>query len=211
MVLGPFVETKGPRRARPKPSKPLLFPCPSSPTRSGIQCCYLSFRKPIASRARQMAVYGPINGYLSGDYITFPCIPDIYQKSTTKALTTYSYLFIVSTVLLNLGKAIDRIRGGTMRSSTGRWVNGSDFFDRERELQILKTRRPETTTTCCLPDNGAWERPASSGSSGDALRVKVGSFSSPTSKDRLAPRTRLQPSHKPCILFARSRHGSLPE
>ena len=27
-----------------------------------------------------------------------------------------------------------------MRSSTGRWVNGSDFFDRERELQILKTR-----------------------------------------------------------------------
>ena len=26
-----------------------------------------------------------------------------------------------------------------MRSSTGRWVSGSDFFDRERELQILET------------------------------------------------------------------------
>ncbi len=27
-----------------------------------------------------------------------------------------------------------------MRSSTGRWVSGSDFFDRQRELQILETR-----------------------------------------------------------------------
>ena len=27
-----------------------------------------------------------------------------------------------------------------MRSSTGRWVSGGDFFDRESELQILKTR-----------------------------------------------------------------------
>ena len=27
-----------------------------------------------------------------------------------------------------------------MRSSTGRWVSGSDFFDREAELQVLKTR-----------------------------------------------------------------------
>ncbi len=27
-----------------------------------------------------------------------------------------------------------------MRSSTGRWVSGGDFFDRERELQILETR-----------------------------------------------------------------------
>ena len=27
-----------------------------------------------------------------------------------------------------------------MRSSTGRWVSGGDFFDRERELQVLKTR-----------------------------------------------------------------------
>ena len=27
-----------------------------------------------------------------------------------------------------------------MRSSTGRWVSGSDFFNRERELQILETR-----------------------------------------------------------------------
>ena len=27
-----------------------------------------------------------------------------------------------------------------MRSSTGRWVSGGDFFDRERELQVLETR-----------------------------------------------------------------------
>ena len=27
-----------------------------------------------------------------------------------------------------------------MRSSTGRWVSGSDFFNRERELQILEMR-----------------------------------------------------------------------
>ena len=27
-----------------------------------------------------------------------------------------------------------------MRSSTGRWVSGDDFFDRESELQVLKTR-----------------------------------------------------------------------
>ena len=27
-----------------------------------------------------------------------------------------------------------------MRSSTGRWVSGDDFFDRDRELQILETR-----------------------------------------------------------------------
>ncbi len=27
-----------------------------------------------------------------------------------------------------------------MRSSTGRWVSGEDFFDRERELEVLKTR-----------------------------------------------------------------------
>ena len=27
-----------------------------------------------------------------------------------------------------------------MKSSTGRWVSGSDFFNRERELQILETR-----------------------------------------------------------------------
>ena len=27
-----------------------------------------------------------------------------------------------------------------MRSATGRWVSGEDFFDRERELEVLKTR-----------------------------------------------------------------------
>ena len=27
-----------------------------------------------------------------------------------------------------------------MRSATGRWVSGDDFFDRERELEVLKTR-----------------------------------------------------------------------
>ncbi len=27
-----------------------------------------------------------------------------------------------------------------MKSSTGRWVSGEDFFDRDRELQILETR-----------------------------------------------------------------------
>ena len=27
-----------------------------------------------------------------------------------------------------------------MNSSTGRWVSGNDFFNRERELQILETR-----------------------------------------------------------------------
>ena len=27
-----------------------------------------------------------------------------------------------------------------MRSATGRWVSGSDFFDRESELQVLKSR-----------------------------------------------------------------------
>ena len=27
-----------------------------------------------------------------------------------------------------------------MKSSTGRWVSGEDFFDRERELQVLETR-----------------------------------------------------------------------
>ena len=27
-----------------------------------------------------------------------------------------------------------------MRSSTGRWVSGEDFFNRERELQILETQ-----------------------------------------------------------------------
>ena len=27
-----------------------------------------------------------------------------------------------------------------MRSSTGRWVSGGDFFNRERELRILETR-----------------------------------------------------------------------
>ena len=27
-----------------------------------------------------------------------------------------------------------------MKSSTGRWVSGGDFFNRERELQILETR-----------------------------------------------------------------------
>ncbi len=27
-----------------------------------------------------------------------------------------------------------------MNSSTGRWVSGDNFFDRERELQILETR-----------------------------------------------------------------------
>lgn len=27
-----------------------------------------------------------------------------------------------------------------MKSSTGRWVSGNDFFNRERELQILETR-----------------------------------------------------------------------
>ena len=140
LVFGPFAETKGPRRAGPKTQQAPCFSLVRHPRPDrGSQCCYLSFRKPIASRARQMAVYGPINGYLSGDYITFPCIPDIYQKSTTKALTTYSYLFTISTVLLTLWKSIDRIRGATMRSSTGRWVNGSDFFDRERELQILET------------------------------------------------------------------------
>ncbi len=26
-----------------------------------------------------------------------------------------------------------------MRSSTGRWVSGGDFFNRERELRILET------------------------------------------------------------------------
>ena len=30
-----------------------------------------------------------------------------------------------------------------MKSSTGRWVSGDDFFDRERELQILETRVQE--------------------------------------------------------------------
>ena len=27
-----------------------------------------------------------------------------------------------------------------MRSSTGRWVSGDDFFDRESELQMLEER-----------------------------------------------------------------------
>ena len=27
-----------------------------------------------------------------------------------------------------------------MRSSTGRWVSGDDFFDREAELRILESR-----------------------------------------------------------------------
>ena len=27
-----------------------------------------------------------------------------------------------------------------MRSSTGRWVSGSDFFDREHEIEVLKAR-----------------------------------------------------------------------
>ena len=27
-----------------------------------------------------------------------------------------------------------------MRLATGRWVSGEDFFDRERELEVLKTR-----------------------------------------------------------------------
>ena len=27
-----------------------------------------------------------------------------------------------------------------MKSSTGRWVSGEDFFDRERELRVLETR-----------------------------------------------------------------------
>ena len=27
-----------------------------------------------------------------------------------------------------------------MRSSTGRWVSGDDFFDREQELKALETR-----------------------------------------------------------------------
>ena len=27
-----------------------------------------------------------------------------------------------------------------MRSATGRWVSGEDYFDRERELAVLKTR-----------------------------------------------------------------------
>ena len=27
-----------------------------------------------------------------------------------------------------------------MKSATGRWVSGEDFFDREGELEVLKTR-----------------------------------------------------------------------
>ena len=33
-----------------------------------------------------------------------------------------------------------------MQSSTGRWVSGNDFFDREPELQILETRVAMATT-----------------------------------------------------------------
>ena len=31
-------------------------------------------------------------------------------------------------------------RGYAMRSSTGRWVSGNDFFNRERELAVLEAR-----------------------------------------------------------------------
>ena len=30
--------------------------------------------------------------------------------------------------------------GGTMKSATGRWVSGDDFFNRESELSILEQR-----------------------------------------------------------------------
>ena len=35
-----------------------------------------------------------------------------------------------------------------MRSSTGRWVSGDDFFDRELELKALESR-DATSTMCC--------------------------------------------------------------
>ena len=35
-----------------------------------------------------------------------------------------------------------------MRSSTGRWVSGDDFFDRELELKALESRVSATSTMC---------------------------------------------------------------
>ena len=32
------------------------------------------------------------------------------------------------------------VLGKAMKSSTGRWVSGDDFFGRERELGVLETR-----------------------------------------------------------------------
>ena len=52
------------------------------------------------------------------------------QKYTTERLTTD---LTYNTFCGNDGRA-------SMKSSTGRWVSGGDFFDREAELQILETR-----------------------------------------------------------------------
>ena len=51
---------------------------------------------------------------------------------STKQLTTDLLSFTNTTKLLN--------KRVSTKSSTGRWVSGDNFFDRERELQILETR-----------------------------------------------------------------------
>ena len=43
-----------------------------------------------------------------------------------------------------------------MRSSTGRWVSGDDFFDRDQELKALETRVRDLNHTL-LTGSAAWE------------------------------------------------------
>ena len=72
-----------------------------------------------------------------------------------------------------------------MRSSTGRWVSGGDFFNRERELQILETRVRDHNHVLLTGQR----RIKTSDYSGDGLRLKVGSSSWPMSRERPAWRT----------------------
>ena len=98
-----------------------------------------------------------------------------------------------------------------MRLSTGRWVSGGDFFNRERELQILEMRARDRNHVL-LTGQRRMGKTSIAQELGRRLETEgwVFLFYSPMSRERPARRTRSRISQRPCILSARSRRALPP-
>ena len=75
-----------------------------------------------------------------------------------------------------------------MKSSTGRWVSGGDFFDREPELRVLESRVRDRNHVL-LSGQRRMGKTSVLRSLAGGSKIGDGTSSSPTSRERPARRT----------------------
>ena len=93
-----------------------------------------------------------------------------------------------------------------MKSSTGRWVSGDDFFGRDRELQVLEARVRDHNHVL-LTGQRRIGKTSIAQELGRQLECRGWVFLFADIEGRLPQRMWLRASPRPCIRFGQSRLG----